>query len=214
MTATELGYLDGVTSSIQTQLDAKQATIGDGDLSIAKTSGLQTALDAKATSNALTSGLAGKQDVITDGDLTIARTDGLQTALDAKQATVTGAATTIVSSDLTVSRALTSNGSGKVAVSDVTATELGYLDGVTSSIQTQLDAKQATIGDGDLSIAKTSGLQTALDAKATSNALTSGLAGKQDVITDGDLTIARTDGLQTALDAKQATVTGAATTLV
>ena len=55
-------------------------------------------IDAKlATSNALTSGLAGKQDVITDGDLTIARTDGLQTALDAKQATVTGAATTIVS---------------------------------------------------------------------------------------------------------------------
>ena len=41
-------------------------------------------------------------------------------------------------SDLTVSRALTSNGSGKVAVSDVTATELGYFDGVTSSIQTQL----------------------------------------------------------------------------
>ena len=77
--------------------------------------------------------------------MTIARTDGLQTALDAKQATVTGAATTIVSNDLTVSRALTSNGSGKVAVSDVTATELGYLDGVTSSIQTQLDAKQATI---------------------------------------------------------------------
>ena len=103
--------------------------------------------------------------------MTIARTSGLQTALDAKQATVTGAATTIVSNDLTVSRALTSNGSGKVAVSDVTATELGYLDGVTSSIQTQLDAKQTAITDGDLTIARTSGLQTALDAKATSNAL-------------------------------------------
>ena len=52
----------------------------------------------------------------------------IQTALDAKNATISGAATTIVSSDLTVSRALTSNGSGKVAVSDVTSTELSVLD--------------------------------------------------------------------------------------
>jgi hypothetical protein len=58
---------------------------------------------------------------------------------------ITGAATTIVSSDLTINRALISNGSGKVAISAVTSTELGYLDGVTSAIQTQLDAKQATI---------------------------------------------------------------------
>jgi hypothetical protein len=47
------------------------------------------------------------------------------------QATITGAATTITSSDLTVSRALVSDGSGKVAVSSVTATELGYLSGIT-----------------------------------------------------------------------------------
>ena len=42
---------------------------------------------------------------------------------------------------LTASRALVADGSGKVAVSAVTATELGYLDGVTSAIQTQLNAK-------------------------------------------------------------------------
>jgi hypothetical protein len=47
------------------------------------------------------------------------------------QAPITGAATTITSSDLTVSRALVSDGSGKVAVSSVTATELGYLSGIT-----------------------------------------------------------------------------------
>jgi hypothetical protein len=41
--------------------------------------------------------------------------------------------------DLTASRALYSNGSGDVTVSDVTSTELGYLDGVTSAIQTQMD---------------------------------------------------------------------------
>lgn len=42
---------------------------------------------------------------------------------------------------LTANRALITNGSGKVAVSAVTSTELGYLDGVTSAIQTQLNAK-------------------------------------------------------------------------
>ena len=67
----------------------------------------------------------------------------LQTALDGKQATITGAATTIDTEDLTASRALVSDGSGKVAVSDVTTTELGYLDGVTSAVQTQINSKIA-----------------------------------------------------------------------
>lgn len=68
-------------------------------------------------------------------------TSNIQTQLDAKQATITGAATTIDDTDLTASRALVSNSSGKVAVSAVTSTELGYLDGVTSAIQTQLGTK-------------------------------------------------------------------------
>jgi len=62
-------------------------------------------------------------------------TSAIQTQLNAKQATLTGAATTIASTDLTVSRALASDVSGKVAVSAVTSTELGYLSGVTSAIQ-------------------------------------------------------------------------------
>lgn len=39
------------------------------------------------------------------------------------------------------SRALTVDGSGNVASSSVTTTELGHLSGVTSAVQTQLDAK-------------------------------------------------------------------------
>ena len=57
---------------------------------------------------------------------------------------IAGAVSTITTSDLTASRALVSRGSGKVAISDVTSTELGYLDGVSSAIQTQIDAKIAT----------------------------------------------------------------------
>ena len=62
-------------------------------------------------------------------------------AISGKQATITGAATTITTSNLTVNRALISNSSGKVAVSTVTSTELGYVSGVTSAIQTQLNNK-------------------------------------------------------------------------
>ena len=40
--------------------------------------------------------------------------------------------------DLTASRALVSDGSGDVSVSAITATEIGYLDGVSSAIQTQM----------------------------------------------------------------------------
>ena len=43
--------------------------------------------------------------------------------------------------NLTASRALVSDSNGDVSASAVTDTEVGYLDGVTSAIQTQLDAK-------------------------------------------------------------------------
>ena len=76
---------------------------------------------------------------------TIANVDGLQTALDAKQATITGAATTIDDTDLTIDKALISDASGKVAVSSVSSTELGHLSGVSSAIQTQLDAKLSSV---------------------------------------------------------------------
>lgn len=71
-------------------------------------------------------------------------TSNVQTQLNGKQATITGGATTIATSNLTANRALISNGSGKVAVSAVTSTELGYLDGVTSNVQTQLNGKVPT----------------------------------------------------------------------
>jgi hypothetical protein len=46
---------------------------------------------------------------------------------------------------LTASRALQSSAGGVIEVSSVTSTELGYVSGVTSSIQTQLNAKEPTI---------------------------------------------------------------------
>lgn len=138
VTSAEIDHLDGVTSSIQTQLDAKQATI----------TGAATTIDDAdlSTSRAVVSDTSGKVAVSTTTSTEIGFVSGvtsaIQTQIDSKQDTITGAATTIDDTDLTVSRALVSNGSGKVAVSDVTSTELGYLDGVTSGIQSQISSKQ------------------------------------------------------------------------
>lgn len=104
-TITEINYIDGVTSNIQTQLNAKAASTHTH---------------------------------------TIDDINTLSTILSQKQNTITGAATTILTANLTASRALVSDASGKIAVSAVTATELSYLDGVTSKIQTQLNGKAAS----------------------------------------------------------------------
>jgi hypothetical protein len=64
---------------------------------------------------------------------------------NSKQDAITGAATTVTTSNLTANRAVISNASGKIATNAVTDTELGYLSGVTSAIQTQLGAKQNTL---------------------------------------------------------------------
>ncbi len=105
----------------------------------------------------------------------------------------TGGVSTILSSNLTASRALISNSSGKVAVSAVTSTELGYLDGVTSSIQTQLnDRLQLTIGtaiasNSDLNTFKTPGKYYSGSSTVSgtlTNAPASG-AGFGLIVTDG-----------------------------
>ena len=182
-----------VSTATQTALDAKQATLvsgtniktvnsqsllGSGDISISSSvawggitgtlssqTDLQSELDGKedtitgaattitgtdlTASRALTSSATGKVEVSAVTSTELGYLDGvtsaIQTQIDSKQATITGAATTIDDTDLTASRALVSDGSGKVAVSDVTSTELGYLDGVTSAVQTQVDAKTAKL---------------------------------------------------------------------
>ena len=137
---TEFQYLNGVSSAIQTQLDAKQATI-TGSASTIDTESLTAdrAVISNGSQKIAVSDVTSTELGYLDGV-----TSAVQTQIDSKQATITGGASTIASSDLTASRGLQSNGSGKVEVSDVTTTELGYLDGVSSAIQTQLDAKQTS----------------------------------------------------------------------
>ena len=107
--------------------------LGSGNISVAPATGIDaTAIGSGTVDNTEFGYLNGV-------------TSAIQTQIDGKQATITGAATTIDTEDLTASRALVSDGSGKVAVSSVTSTELGYLSGVTSAVQTQVDTKTAKL---------------------------------------------------------------------
>ena len=159
----ELNYVDGVTSAIQTQLDGKVASntaiTGATKCKITYDSkGLVTAgadlsasdiPDISATYQTVISATNKiSADYISDGTTNKTVTATEKSTWSGKQDAITGAATTITSSDLTASRALVSNGSGKVAVSSVTSTELGYLSGVTSAIQTQIGNKQDTLVSG------------------------------------------------------------------
>lgn len=80
-----------------------------------------------------------------------------------KQDTITGAGSTVTSSNLTKNRALISNGSGKIGVASVTATELGYLSGATSNLQSQLDQvnRDITAANANITSAQTRAAATA-----------------------------------------------------
>lgn len=99
-----------------------------------------------ASDKAKLDGIAqGANKITVDSALSITSTNPVQnkvinTALAGKAASShTHAATQITG--LTASRALATNSSGQVVASSVSNTELSYLDGVTSAVQTQLNNK-------------------------------------------------------------------------
>jgi len=137
ITSTELASLAGVSSAIQDQLNAKQALI---------TGAISLLLSGNATaSRVIVSDINGKLvvSVVTSTELGYLAgvTSAIQAQLNGKQASITGAASSIVSSNLSTNKVAVSDGSGKLAASSATTTELGYLVGVTSAIQTQLNDK-------------------------------------------------------------------------
>ena len=129
----------GASTIVTTNLTASQALVSDANGKVAVSAVTATELGH----------LAGV-------------TSSIQTQLSERSPTITGGASTIATANLIASRTLVSDANGKVAVSAVTATELGYLAGVSNSIQTQLNNKSASnhvhaasdITSGTLSVAR------------------------------------------------------------
>jgi len=168
VTNTEFGYLDGVSSPIQTQLDAKAptesptftgtitlpaGTINTAELhDTAVTTGKITdsaVTTAKIADSAITSAKIADATIAT-GDLA---DSAVATAKIADSAVTSAkiANDTIVNADINGSAAISWT---KLAISSsVSDTVVGHLAGVTSGIQTQLDSKLALAGGeltGDL----------------------------------------------------------------
>ena len=163
---TEFDYLDGVTSAIQTQLNAKQDSLTFGiatdnvlqsngtmaDDEFLKVDGtkiegrsaseVKTDLSLNNVENTALSTFAGSTNITTLGSITAGQWAG--TAIEDAYIASAGswnAKQDAITSSNRLNANLVSNGS-------VSNTEFDYLDGVTSNIQTQLDAKQASLSFG------------------------------------------------------------------
>ena len=278
--STELAFLDGVTSSVQPQLDDKQTldsdltdlaalSQGDGNLIVSDgtnwtvengsaaraTLGLGSVATQDAGSIVLTGGtISGITDIaIDDGgtgasDVSTARSNlGVELGVDvqaydadladladgelsankvenneyfissagsssevwtsdgsgagawvAASASLTGAGSTIDTETLTASLAMVTDSNGKVAVSAVTATELGYASGVTSNIQTQLNAKGTVSTLSDLSVTSTATELNILDGvtatAAELNINDGGTSATSTTIADADRLVLNDNG--------------------
>ena len=147
----DTGITTAVSSNVVTiDLDDTAVTAGlYGGVSGGVTNVAAVTIDATGRiTNAANVSVVTDLDTIQDNVVRVQQNAAANTdAVEARRvANIAGAVSSITTADLTASRALISSGSGKVAVSDVTSTELGHLDGVSGAIQTQLDAKAALAG--------------------------------------------------------------------
>jgi hypothetical protein len=191
---TEFGYLNGVTSNIQTQLtslDTLKAPLASPTFTGTVSAPTPTTGDSStkvATTAFVTNAVAVENELaeMNDVDITsVADADFLvydSTATKWENQAISGAFTINNTGVATLSSSIDAT---KIANGSVDSTEFQYLDGVTSSIQTQIDSKQNTIdasarlnanlvGDGSVDNTEfsyingvTSAIQTQIDSKAS-----------------------------------------------
>ena len=73
---------------------------------------------------------------------------------NSKQNLITGSASTITSNNLTANKDVISNNTGKIDVSTIGTTELGYLNGLTDNITTLLNINHLTFSSSSFSFSR------------------------------------------------------------
>jgi len=170
-------------------------TVPDSSFTIAKTTGLQTALDGKLatglavllTGNQTVAGIKtfSSSPVVPDASFAISKVTNLQTTLDGKAA----ATHTHVINDVTGLQAALD---GKASTSHNHDSAYVALTGAQTIAGIKTFSSSPVVPDSSFTIAKTTGLQTALDGKAasvhnhddlyyTESEITTLLAGKADL---------------------------------
>lgn len=159
-TKTELGYLDGVTSNVQTQLNGKAASSHSHSNATTSAAGFLPKLGGGTTNYLRADGTWAKPP---DTNTTYSNMTGATSSAAGKAGLVpapaAGSATRYLRSDGTwqvppdTNTTYTLSSFGITATAEeinkldglaTTKTELGYLDGVTSNVQTQLNGKAAS----------------------------------------------------------------------
>jgi hypothetical protein len=242
----ELAYVNGVTSGIQGQIDAKlettvaastyaplasptltgtvtlPATTSIGDVSNVEigyvngvTSGIQSQLDTKSPLAAPTfTGTVTLPATTSIGDVSNLEigylngvTSGVQTQLDAKQAVVANVSDVEISYlDGVTSAIQTQLNTKQPVVANVSDVEIGHLDGVTSGIQGQIDLKAPLAsptftGTVTLPALTVSSSMIAADA-VTSGKIANGTIVNEDVSASAEIATSKISGLDTALGLK------------
>lgn len=139
VTSTELGYVSGVTSAIQTQMNLK-APLASPTFSGTITTPLTA---SRAMVTGASNELAISAVTATELGYVSGVTSAIQTQMNLKSPLASPTFSGTITTPLTASRAITVNSSSQFTVSATTDTELGYVSGVTSAIQTQVNAKAA-----------------------------------------------------------------------
>lgn len=228
VSATEIGYVNGVTSAIQNQIDTISTNVGtlsttsSGHTTSISTlstnvtnlqtaqSNLETTVTNLGTNKANLNGPTFTGTVVLPsttsvGDVSATElgylngvTSDIQTQIDGKLATSTASSTYAPLAGPTFTGTVTLPGT--TSIGDVSATELGYLNNVTSAIQTQLDAKAPTASP---------------TFTGTVSGITATMVGLGNVDNTSDANKPVSTATQTALDAKLSlsggTMTGALT---
>ena len=171
VTNTEFSYLDGVTSGIQSQIDSK-ISASSTDTLLNKTVNL--------ANNTVSGTVAEFNSALSDANFVTTTDTGTVTS----EMILNG---TIVDADINASAAIaqskianltTDLGNKQDKVSGVSDTEIGYLDGVTSNVQAQIDGKISASSTNEL---------TNKTVNLSNNTLTGTLSQFNTAVSDADL---------------------------